>query len=87
MLDDFDVIDFGHGGIAVVIQLEDFTFGHFVTSLGEDFIDPLALKLNDFAHGFGIEIITYKDADLVSPHLARGSSASPKIGVIHDVIV
>jgi hypothetical protein len=67
--------------------LKDFTFRHFLAGLGKDFIDALILKFDDFAHSFRIEIVADQNADLVAPNLAGGSSASPKIGVINDIVV
>jgi hypothetical protein len=47
----------------------------------------LAAELDDLAHGFGVEVVTDQDADLISPDFSSGSTATPEVGVVDHVIV
>ncbi len=87
MLDDLDVINFRHRRVPVVVQLKDFTFRHFIAGFSEDFIDALVLEFHHFAHGSGIEVVANQNTDLVAPHFSGSPPTSPKIGIIHDIVV
>lgn len=87
MFDNFDVIRFRNGGVPIVIELENFPFRHFLTSLCKDLVNALATKLDDLAHGLGIQVVADKDADLISPNFSGGSLASAEIGVIDYIIM
>jgi hypothetical protein len=69
------------------MELQDFALRHFLAGFGEDFIDPLAPELDHLAHGFGIEIVTDEDADLISPDFTGSSPAPAEVRIVHDVVV
>jgi hypothetical protein len=44
-------------------------------------------EVDDLAEGFGVEIVTDEDADLVAPDFSDGRSASADIGVVDYIVV
>ena len=87
MFNDLDIIGFRHVRITIVVELKHLTFRHFLAGFGEDFIDALAAEFHDLTHGFGIEIVSDQDADLISPNFSSGLTAPTDIGIIDDIIM
>ena len=87
VFDHFEIFQFRHGGVAIVIELQHFAFRHLLAGLGEHFVDPLAPEVDDLADGLGIEIVADEDADLVAPDFPGGSLASADIRIVDHIVV
>src|SRR5438132_12292088 len=67
MFDDSQVFRFRNEGVAVVVELQYLALSHFPAGFRQGFIDCLVSKPDDLANGFGVQVITNQDADLVAP--------------------
>src|SRR5262245_27544590 len=87
MFYDLDIVGFRHIRITIIVELKHLTFRHFVTGFGEHFIDSLAAKFHNLAHGFGIEIVSNQHADLISPNFSSALTAPADVGIIDDIVM
>ena len=87
VLDDREVVGHRHRGVAVVIQLEDFAFGHFPAGVRQHFIDGMGAELHHLPHGFGIEIVAHQNADLIAPHLPGALASPADIGIVDHIVM
>ena len=67
MFDDSQVFRFRNERVAVVVELQHLALSHFPAGFRQGFIDCLISKPDDLANGFGVQVVTNQDADLVAP--------------------
>src|SRR6185295_286320 len=87
VFDNFQILRFRHGRVAIVIELKHFALRHLFASFAEYVVNRMVSEVDNLAEGLGVEIVADEDADLVAPDFPGGRSASANIGVVHDIVV